>query len=124
MIRSFHLIFSPITHITFNVSYLLTDADKQPADSLTKLAAVDIDSLLVKTPGISKSVLFNVQQALLKEWGPDSLGVILEDTMQELLTGVTFNFSSPILIFFYVCSCTIIFIISILFLSFYFKGLN
>ena len=31
-----------------------------------------------------------MQQSLLKEWGPDSLGVLREDTMQELLTGVTF----------------------------------
>ena len=90
-IRAFHFISYHITPITLNVPHLLADADKQPADSLTKLAALDVDNLLIKTQGISKGVLFNVQQALSKEWGLDSLGVLLEDTMQELLTRVTFN---------------------------------
>ena len=94
MIRAFHFISSPITHITFNVSHLLTDADKQSADSLIKIAVLDIDNLLVKTPGISKGILFNIQQVLLKEWGPDSLGIPPEDTMQELLTGGNFQFFS------------------------------
>ena len=94
VIRAFHFISSPITHTTFNVSHLLIEADKQPTDSLTKVAALDIDNLLIKMPGISKGTLFNVQQALLKEWRPDSLGVLPEDTMQELLTGVAFNFFS------------------------------
>ena len=87
MIRAFHFISSPITPVTFNVFHLLTDVDKQPADSLMKLAALDIDNLLVKIPGISKGVLFSVQQALLKEWELDSLGVLPEDTMQEPLMG-------------------------------------
>ena len=43
---------------------------------------------------ISKGVHFNVQQTLLKEKGPDSLGVLPEDTMQELLTGVISIFPS------------------------------
>ena len=60
MIRAFQFIFSPITHITSNVSHLLIDADKQSADSLTKVAALDIDNPLVKMPGISKGVLFKV----------------------------------------------------------------
>ena len=60
MIRAFHFISSPITHITSNVSHLLTDVDKQPADYLTKVAALDSDNLLVKMTGISKGVLFNV----------------------------------------------------------------
>ena len=93
VIRAFHFIPSPITHATFNVSHLLIKPDKQPADSLTKVAALDIDNLLIKMPGISKGILFNVQQALLKEWGTVSLGILLEDTMQEQLTWVTFNFS-------------------------------
>ena len=67
--------------------------DKQPSDNLTKLAALDIDNLLTKTPDISKGVLFNVCQAILKEWGPDSLGVLPENTMQELLTAVISDFS-------------------------------
>ena len=69
---------------------MLSDANKKPADTLTKLAALDMDNLFAKTKGISKGVLYNVQQSLLKEWGPDSLGVLLEGIMQELLTGVIF----------------------------------
>ena len=41
---------------------------------------------------ISKGMIYNIQQTLLKEWGPDSLGVLPEDTMQELLTGVSWVF--------------------------------
>ena len=97
VIRAFHFISSPITPITFNVSYLFIDADKQPADSLTKVAPLDIDNLLIKMPGISKGILFNVWQAVLKEWGLDSLGVLPEDTMQELLTGVALIFLNSLL---------------------------
>ena len=88
--KTFHLSSSLITSISFNISYMLSDADKKPADNLTKFVALDMDNLFSKTKGISKCVLFNVQQSLLKEWGPDSLGVLLEDIMQELLTGVLF----------------------------------
>ena len=49
MIKSFHFTSPPITPITPSVSHLLEDADKKPADSLTKLAALDIDNLLAKT---------------------------------------------------------------------------
>ena len=66
------------------------DADNKPADNLTKLAALDMDTLFFKPKGISKGVLFSVRQSLLKEWGPDSLGVLPEDIIQELLTGETF----------------------------------
>ena len=88
--QTFHLSSSQITSFIPNVSYILSDADKKPAANLTKLAALDMDNLFAKTPGISKGVLFYVWQSLLKEWGPDSLGVLPEDIMQELLTGVTF----------------------------------
>ena len=88
-IRAFYFISSPNTHITFNVFHLFTGADEQPADNLTEVAALDIDNLLTKTSDISKGVLYNVQQTLLKECSPDSFGVLPEDTMQELLTGVT-----------------------------------
>ena len=132
MIRAFHFISSLITHITFSVSHLHTDADKQPADSFTKVAALDIDNLLIKTPDISKGILFNIEQALLKEWGPGSLGILLEEIMQELVTGVTFNFFQFFSIPHYPCSpifililtCPIIVILSILFLFLYFQGLN
>ena len=74
----------------FNVHYQFTDADEQPADNLSKVAAMDIDSLLFKTSEISKGVMYNIHQSLLKEWGPESLGVLPEDTIQQFLTGVIF----------------------------------
>ena len=89
-VKTFHLSSSLITFIILFISYMLSDANKKPVDNLTKLVALDLDNLFAKTKGISRGVLFNVQQSLLKEWGPDSLGVLLEDIMQELLTGVTF----------------------------------
>ena len=67
MIKAF-LFTSPITPLSLYVSHLLADANQQPPDSLTKLVALEIDNLLVKTQGVSKGVLFNVQKALLKEW--------------------------------------------------------
>ena len=94
------------TQITFNVFHLFIDPDEQQADNLTKVAAIDINNLLTKTSDISKGILYNIQQILLKEWGPDSLGVLPEDTMQELLTGViqSFSFLSVIPIFSHVGS--------------------
>ena len=126
MIKTFHFTCPPITPITPNVSHLLAEANKKPVDSLTKLAALDIDNHLARTQGISKGVLFHVQQALLKEWGHDSLGVLVEDTMQELLTGVTFHLFSvshyPCLPFFIlILTYTIILIISLLSFSSTFK---
>ena len=88
--QTFHLSSSQTTSIIPNVSYIHSDANKKSADNLTKLAALDIDNLFAKTQGISKGGLFNVQHSLLKEWGPDTLGVLLEDIKQELLTEVTF----------------------------------
>ena len=76
------------TPITFNVLDLFLDADRQPADSLSKVAAIDIESLLTKTLDISKGTIYNIWQTLLKEWGSESLGVLPENTIQELLTGV------------------------------------
>ena len=86
----YHLSPSQIIFIIPNASYLLSDADKKPADNLRELAALGIDTLFAETQGISKGVFFKVQQSLLKEWGPDSLGVLLVDIMQEPLTEVSF----------------------------------
>ena len=60
VIRAFHFTSSPIAPITLYVSHLLADADQQPANIRTKLAALEIDNLLVKTHGISKGVVFNI----------------------------------------------------------------
>ena len=57
-------------------------------DNLSKVAAYDIDKLLSKASEISTGVIFNIWHSLLKEWGPESLGVLPEDTMQKLLTEV------------------------------------
>ena len=77
-------------HNTFSVFLMqFSDGDKEPANDLTKLAATNVDDLLFKTKGISKGIVYNMHQYLLKEWGSDSLHVLPEDTMQELLMGVT-----------------------------------
>ena len=55
---------------------MLSVADKKPVDNLTKLAALDLDNLFAKTKGISRGVLFDVQESLLKDREPDSLGVL------------------------------------------------
>ena len=44
-VKTFHLSSSLITFIILNISYMLSDADKKPADNLTKLAALDMDNL-------------------------------------------------------------------------------
>ena len=78
--------------IAFNVFHLFIDIDRQLADNLSKVATIDINSLLTKMSDISKGVIYNIQQPLLKEWGLESLGVLPEDTLQELLTGVILIF--------------------------------
>ena len=60
---------------------LFSDANKESANNLTKQAVTDVDDLLSKTRGISKGIIYNVHQSLLKERGPDSLGVLPEDTI-------------------------------------------
>ena len=67
---------------------MFIDADKQQAEGPTKVAAFDVDKLLSKVSTISEGAIFNVQQSLLKEWGLQSLGVLQEDTMQQLLMEV------------------------------------
>ena len=54
------------------------------------MAAINVESLLAKMSEISKGIVYNIRQSLLKEWGPESLGVLPEDTIQQLLTGVIF----------------------------------
>ena len=39
---------------------------------------------------ITKGVMYNICQSLLKEWGPESLSVLAEDMIQQLLTGVIY----------------------------------
>ena len=86
-VKTFDFSSPQITLFILFIPYMLSDADKKSADNLTKLAALDLDNLFAETKGITRDVLFKIHQSLLKEWGPDSLGVILEDFMQELLTG-------------------------------------
>ena len=64
------------------------DADKLPVHSLTKVAACDVDKLFSKASTISEGAVLNIHHSLLKKWGPESLGVLPEDIMQQLLTEV------------------------------------
>ena len=72
-------------HIIFLYIYL----DIQPSESLSQVAALDIDKLLSKAREISKRVLFNVWESLLKDLGPELVGALPKDTMQQLLTEVS-----------------------------------
>ena len=63
--------------------------DIQPSESLSQVAALDIGKLLSKATEISERVLFNVWESLLKDWGPESVGALPKDTMQQLLTEVS-----------------------------------
>ena len=63
--------------------------DIQPSESLSQVAAINIDKFLSKAPEISKKVLFKVWESLLKDWGPQSVGALPEDTMQQALTEVS-----------------------------------
>ena len=69
------------------IFFLLVDT--QPSESLSQVAAFDISRLLSMAQEISESVLFNVQESLLKDWGPESVDALPEDTMQQLLTKVS-----------------------------------
>ena len=64
------------------------DVDKLLVDSLVKVAAYDMDKLFSKTSSISEGAVLNIHHSLLKEWGPESLGVLPEDIMQQLLMEV------------------------------------
>ena len=76
-------------YLTLQILSLFIDTDMKPAEDLTSLATLDIVDILTKTQSVSRCVLFNVCQSLLKEWEADLLGVLPEDMIQELLTGVT-----------------------------------
>ena len=71
-----------------NIFPLSIDADKQLADSLSKIAAFNVEYLLLKSSETSKGVIYNICQSLLKEWGLESLGALPEDIMQQLLMEV------------------------------------
>ena len=70
---------------------------------------------------ISKGIICNIQQTLLKEQGLESLGVLPEDTLQELLTGVILiflTFSLVFLTFFHVGSCLFYYLVHFKAISF------
>ena len=62
--------------------------DKQPADSLSRVAAFNVEELLLKSSEISRGAIYNIHESLLEEWGPGSLGTLPEDQIQELLIEV------------------------------------
>ena len=65
--------------------------DTQPSESLSQVAALDIDKLLSKTPEISERFLFNIWESLFQDWGPKLGGALPEDTMQQLLTEISWS---------------------------------
>ena len=83
---------SAIPHDAFplvvNIFPLYLDADKQPAYSLSKVAAFNVEDLLLKSSEISSGAIYNICQLLLKEWGPGSLGTLPKDSIQEFLIEV------------------------------------
>ena len=64
------------------------DVAKLPSDSLAKVAAYNVDKVFAKTSTISEGTVLNSCHSLLKEWGPESLAVLPEDIMQQLLMEV------------------------------------
>ena len=73
---------------TTNIFSLCPDADKQPADSLSRVAAFNVEELLLKSSETSRGAIYNICESLVKEWGPESLGSLPEDHIQELLKEV------------------------------------
>ena len=80
--------FPSLYHSMHTTSVFFLDVDKLPVDSLAKVAAYDVDKLFSKTSTISEGAVLNIHHSLLKEWDPESLGVLPEDVMQQLLTEV------------------------------------
>ena len=62
--------------------WFFLDIDKLPADSLAKVAAYDVEKLFSKTSTVSEGAVLHIHHSLLKEWGPESIGVLPEDIMQ------------------------------------------
>ena len=58
------------------------DVNKLPADSFAKVVAYDVDKLFSKASTISEGAVLNICHSLLKEWDPESLGILPEDVMQ------------------------------------------
>ena len=52
MVKTFNSHLSLTTSIILNTSYVFSDADKKPADNLTKLGVMDMDDLFSKTRDI------------------------------------------------------------------------
>ena len=71
---------------------LCLDADKQLADSLSRVAAFNVEDLLLKSSDISRGTIYNICQLLLKEWGPESLSTLPEDHIQKLMIEVIVMF--------------------------------
>ena len=59
-----------------------------PSESLKHIAAYDVEELLATSSGLSESLLLQLRQSLSKEWGPSSVGILPEDSIQKLLTEV------------------------------------
>ena len=78
----------PSFYHSIYATLVFLDVDKLPVDSLAKVAAYDVDKLFSKTSTISEGAVLYIHHSLLKEWGSESLGILPEDVMQQLLMEV------------------------------------
>ena len=86
--NSAHFQFNNSSFSKTNIFPLCPDADKQPADSLSRVAAFNVEEVLLKSSETSRGAIFNIHETLIKEWGPESIGSIPDDHIQELLIEV------------------------------------
>ena len=84
----FSIKYFPSSYHSLYATSVFLDVDKLPVDSLAKVAAYDVDKLFSKASTKNEGTVLNIHHSLLKEWGPESLGVLPEDVMQWLLTEV------------------------------------
>ena len=57
-------------------------------ESLEQIATFDVEKLLSKSATLSEDLLLQLRQSQTKEWGTGSIGILLKDFVQKLLTEV------------------------------------
>ena len=77
---------SPSPDISAMLSEMTSTEPGTSSESLSQVVAFNVSQLISQAPEISEKVLFNVHESLLKDWGPESVGALPEDTMQQQLT--------------------------------------
>ena len=76
--------------LSLNISFLNLHTFSKPVERLEQIVTYDIEKLLSKSSELSKNLLLQLRQSLMKEWGSGSIGTLPEDSIQKLLTGVGF----------------------------------